>query len=639
MPPKQFLFLTHISQQITVHKQLLGLFAFLLCFGIAYIYFSSLIVFEVELNTDSNGIAQIFYAGRSQDYTEKRSFRFRTHPKKTTYRFILNDLMEIKRLSLHTLITIRKIRIDPLERAGKIRLRSVLIEQMGCVPLRFETSDQLRLLKPANARADIQSEGILITSSGNDPQLELPIRPRLNYMLVFTLLLSSLLSACLLIFFFGRISEGSTFQYTPYMMMFIMAFMLATAMGTSKGPIHADEGIQMKAGRYYIDHWMPPGICDPAIADTYSVYGASRLEKLEIVYFLAGKFVKVLQFTELNDFIKFRLFNIFLFFILTVLCIRNADYRVLTLPLLISPQIWYVFTYFNSEAFAMFILILVSYQVFSTQSMMNRLLAELGEHGKVELYLIVLGLLFSLLLLIKTNFYIFIIFLTLCLLLKLYRKAFPNPLMALKRIGVIILISASVFGLRYSVDLAVNGGDRRQKYLDCVEKMARPMYKPSNDLSRLHLYMRLRDRGVSFKEMFIGRNWGTISFCRAFGIYFFKPIAPDAYYKLVLATSLFFGAFIFFSILFNRNIDNILLSMIVLVSSLLLIGLSFWHSWTVDFQAHGRYLFPIFSMIGVLIFQSIRDLNKPLFNFFVIFMFIVSSYSYIFIGFLQLLEQ
>lgn len=78
--------------------------------------------------------------------------------------------------------------------------------------------------------------------------------------------------------------------------------------------------------------------------------------------------------------------------------------------------------------------------------------------------------------------------------------------------------------------------------------------------------------------------------------------------------------------------------MIVLVSSLLLIGLSFRHSWTVDFQPHGRYLFPVFSMLGVLIFQSVKDLNKPLFNFFVIFMFIVSAYSYIFIGFLQLLE-
>ncbi len=642
---KPIKFLTFLQQTGCNNKQLFALSALLLCFGAIYIYFSSRIVFEVELHTDSKGIAQIFYAGKSQGYTEKRSFRFQTNPKKTTYRFILNDLMAIKRLSLHTLIAIRKIRIDPLESAGKIRLRSVLIEQMGCAPLRFETSDELRLLKPANAitKADIQSEGILITASGDDPQLELKIKPCLNYTLIFALLLSSFLTAFLLVFFFDRPSNSDAFKYTPYLMMAIFAFMSATAIGAFRGPLHADEAIQMKAGRYYKNHWLPPEICDPAIADTYSVYGASRLEKMEIVYLLAGKFVRVLQFAELNDLAKFRLFNIFLFFILTVLSIRNADYRVLTLPLLISPQIWYVFTYFNSEAFAMFVLILVSYQVFSTQSLMNRLLTAPGEHGRVELYLIigqliVLGLLFSLLLLIKSNFYIFIIFLFLCLLLKLYRKEFPNPLTALKRIAVIMLIAASVFGLRYSVELAINGADRQQKYLDCVEKMALPLYKPSNDLSKLHLFMRLRDRGVSFNEMFAGRNWGIISFCRAFGIYFFKPAAPDAYYKLVLATSLFFGAFLFFSILFSRNIDNIILLMIILVSSLLLIGLSFRHSWTVDFQPHGRYLFPVFSMLGVLIFQSVKDLNKPLFNFFVIFMFIVSAYSYIFIGFLQLLE-
>ena len=635
--------LTFLQQNDFNYKQWLALSAFLLCFGTAYIYFSSRIVFEVELYTDSKGTAQIYYAGKSQGYSEKRSFRFPTDPKKTTYRFILNDLMAIKRLSLHTLIAIRKIRIDPMEIAGKARLRSVLIEQMGYAPLRFETSDALRLLKPTNAvvKADTQSEGILIISSGDDPQLELQIKPRFNYTLAFTLLLSSFLSAYLLIFFFDRPSGSDAFKYTPYMMMVIFAFMSATAIGAFRGPLHADEAIQMKAGRYYKNHWLPPEICDPAIADTYSVYGASRLEKLEIVYLLAGKFVKALQFAELNDLLKFRLFNIFLFFILSVLSIRYADYRLLTLPLLISPQIWYVFTYFNSEAFAMFILILASYQVFSTQSLMNQLLTEQNERrkgGKVAFQLIIIGLLFSLLLLIKTNFYIFIIFLILCFLLKLYRQAFPNPLMALKRMGVIMLVAASVYGLRYSAELAINGTDRHQKYMDCVEKMALPLYKPGNDLSKLHLYMRLRDRGISFKEMFAGRDWGIISFCRAFGVYFFKPAAPDAYYKLVLAASFFFGAFLFFSILLSRNIDNILLLMIIMVSSLLLIGLSFRHSWIVDFQPHGRYLFPVFSMMGVLILQSAKDLNKPLLNFFVIFMFIVSSYSYVFIGFLQLLE-
>ena len=40
---------------------------------------------------------------------------------------------------------------------------------------------------------------------------------------------------------------------------------------------HPDEQHHYKASKYYMQNWRPPKYNDPAIKNTYSVYGISRL--------------------------------------------------------------------------------------------------------------------------------------------------------------------------------------------------------------------------------------------------------------------------------------------------------------------------------------------------------------------------
>ncbi|MDM8553146.1 hypothetical protein QUF75_00230 [Desulfococcaceae bacterium HSG7] len=613
---------------------------------LAYQFFFTPISIEIEIVTPKKNIFQIFYADQQHVYNEKQSRKFRVKPELTNYDFILPAFLSAKALTfkpLKTLNSIRKLRIDPMKKSGTIRIKRIVIKQNGYKPLRFETIDQLKRLRPAKdiASIDYQHNGMVILSSGRDPQLEAAVNPQIDFRFVFCILIAIILVDFILHLLSGGTQKEDEFKYAPYLMVFIFALIFAG--GAICTQMHADEGHHLKAGIYYMDHWLPPKVCDPSIAHTYSVYGVSRLDSSEIVYLVAGKFAKLFAWLPLNDFLindflRFRFFNIGLFLILTLLSIKSVEYRILCLPLLVTPQIWYVFTYFNSEAFAVFIIILIGYQAVSEKSMLHHFMTMAGTKHEIIKYAIGLGLLFALLLLIKLNFLVFAVFLACVFLLKLILREYDDNRRALLRVLLILLVAASVWGTHYGIDASINGFGKKDKCFECRKKLALPLFNPATPLAQRHLYLRLKERGLPLKKMFNGYwRWGYLSFWRSFGSsYFFKRPAPDWYLKVVLIICILFSFYLSSSIVIGLQLKQILLLLIVFLCSLLLIALSIWNSWTASFQALGRYLFPIFIMTGFLIFQSLTALNKKYLNFFILLMFLLSLYSYLFVGLLQL---
>jgi len=624
------------SQRVWVYLKKSAFFVPVVFIGIIfYQCYLTPVSIEAEIETDQSIVFQIFYTGQNHFHSEKNSFKFRVKPDQTNYRFQIHSFFSIDSLSftpLITLKTIRHLRIDPMRRSGNIRINKIIIKQNGYLPLKFETKEQLKRLRPVNDidKVDYQPGGMLISASAGDPQLEAVVKPRIDFKLVLFIL------AVILCLDLGlnRLSDSDEFQYAPYLMTFIFALILAG--GAICGQMHADEGHHLKAGRYYEDHWLPPEVCDPSIAHTYSIYGVSRLDSSEIVYLFAGKFAKLTAWLPINDFFRFRLFNIGLFLILALLAIKSTEYRILCLPLLISPQIWYVFTYFNSEAFAVFIIILLGYQTASEKSMLHHFMTMAGTRHEIIKYAIGLGLLFSLLLLIKLNFLVFAVFLLFVFLLKLILQEYDDNRRALQRVILILLVAASVWGVRFGIDASINGFEKKDKCFECRKKLALPLFNPATPLAQRHLYLRLKERGVTIKEIFEKWHWGYLSFWRAFGAYFFEPPAPDWYLRVVLAICIVFSFYLAGSVIIGFQLKQILLLLIVLLCSLLMIALSVWNSWTASFQAHGRYLFPIFIMTGYLIFQSRGILNKKYLHSFILLMFWLASYSYLFVGLLQL---
>ncbi|MDM8553120.1 hypothetical protein QUF75_00100 [Desulfococcaceae bacterium HSG7] len=592
----------------------------------SYFYLFTNIDVEIELQGTPESALQFFWRGKNDPYRESWSRHVNVKQEPQKIDFMIRDYKFIRVIN-----PIIKLRIDPAREPDvTIIIKRMVVRQLGFKTIIIETSADFKKLIPL---ADIKlmrhgADGLEFVTSGEDSQIELTVKSEIDYKFLVPVLFFSLVIGYVLGILFGCFNNNGRFTYIPYFMIIVLALTLTASIICSN--LHLDEIVHVEAAMYYEDHWLPPEICDPDTIDSYSVYGNSRLNTFEIVYLLAGKFSRLLRFTELEQAIRLRLFNILLFLVILAACILKWDYRILALPLIISPQIWYTFSYFNSEAFSLFVLFFISWQSINQDSSLNQFIKNDNGPPKV-IHAILLGLAFALTLQIKKTFYIFLIFLALYFFIKLINKEFPSPLSALKRIFLILLIAVSIFGLRYSLDVYINGFDRKTKIAECKEKMAEPIYKMSTELHKTHTYLSLRDRGITLKQLFSSRNWGLLTFASTFGIYNYAPAASKHYYKIVFLLVMWLSILVCISAFSPFNRSNVLMLLSFILCSAFLIGSSIRHSWLNDFQAQGRYLFPIFTMSGVLIYELLRSLNKRFHNFLIITMFLLGIYSYIFI--------
>jgi uncharacterized membrane protein len=76
--------------------------------------------------------------------------------------------------------------------------------------------------------------------------------------------------------------------------------------------------------------------------------------------------------------------------------------------------------------------------------------------------------------------------------------------------------------------------------------------------------------------------------------------------------------------------------MIMTLLSAALIFASLYHSWTVDLQPQGRYLMAIVPMLALLYANSRHLANRTIMAAGVIALFMLSTYSFIYYGLMQL---
>ena len=108
--------------------------------------------------------------------------------------------------------------------------------------------------------------------------------------------------------------------------------------------------------------------------------------------------------------ISYRLFNLTLFLAIVFVFVRKVEARHLLIPLSLSAQIWYIFSYFNADAFALAGAQFAAYQVAVRDSAFNSGITS-GSYRGWWRGVLVLGLAIGLLLLSKRNFYVFLAFL------------------------------------------------------------------------------------------------------------------------------------------------------------------------------------------------------------------------------------
>ncbi|MGW8192646.1 MAG: hypothetical protein ACWGOX_00135 [Desulforhopalus sp.] len=608
-----------------------GLFAVVVCLLACSLYYRLIVntaFVEIELEVNEKSEFKIYWAEKGAPFSEKNMSVAKVTPERCCYSFFLTDIGKVERL-----------RVDTHKYAGRATLRKIYLQQEGWEPIELSTPEDFGRLVPLNDIVDFEiGDGIIVDSSGEDPNFEWVITP-LHRGLDYAWLL--LRMGCIVVFVLLVVCCGAPLvkdlRFVPILLFGVLMLIVVMA-SISKRNVHPDEYVHLNATAYYQDNWLPPPIEDPTIRNTYSVYGESRLNNSEVYYLFAGKFSRFMQPFKLADFLSMRMFNVVLFSIIFFYTVKNRFARMVALPLLISPQLWYLFSYCNSDAFALFVTFLAGAEAVDPESLLHRYLKGEGWGARIA-GVLVLPLLLGIMFLLKKNYYPFIAFFYLCLVIKLFRGAefYWERKEAVVRLVMITIIGAAVFGLRHGADYMVNGPDREEKLAVVREETADPLYKPSTTLAEKHAFLSRRDRGATLMEIIVKDRWFERSFQSSFGVFgYFTVSASQIYYDLVRWTGVGLLVFFFGSIVIRGGLAGISLSLAMLGLSAALIGASLHHSWVFDFQPQGRYLFPLVPMSGLLYGMQQNAVNKQILLLGVGSMYLLGLYCFIFEALLKI---
>ena len=420
--------------------------------------------------------------------------------------------------------------------------------------------------------------------------------------------------------------------------MLVVALGLICAMAvvsSTTARVHADELDHVAAARFYETHWLPPPVADPRTLDSYSYSGMSYLNEWDIVYLLAGKFAAVVQRIVGNEVHAYRLFNVLLFSVLVYVAWWKGHATLLLSVLLLSPQIWYVFSYFNADAFAVFLAFLAAYELTSPDSAFNdRARALVARYWRLGLYI-------GLLVLSKRTFWIFAVFvLAYVALLEMWYRGHGGWRAGLRRMAVLAAIACAVALPRVCYDFYVNGSPSHKfdKMIAASALYADDDFKPAVIGSRPHSAgVRLKSRGVGFYEAINGFwgpwFWVTQSVATSFGVYYYLLVYASLgfYVAAFSCIMLLVGTVLASTVRFGSSHD-VTVCWLAGACGAAIVGLSMYHSWTIDFQPQGRYLFALFPILGILLMRGRTYLNGRVTAGLVGASFVLSTYSFVFVG-------
>ncbi len=600
-----------------------GLFLSVICIIAYYFLAANMAVVELNIATEENTFFRIYYKETASHWSQGKSSRVYIKPGQTKYSFRLTDLKKVDEL-----------RIDTSENTATVTVRSIVLNQSGFKAIKINSEEQFARLQATNgiAKFSYNDKGFTVVPATNDPFLIYSIPPLERDFMAGEEVLRVLLiiGIAFLLAGYGHL----IFQKYRFVLCsgLVVVTLISVMAGVSRYNVHPDEFVHVKAASYFKDHNLPPVVGDPETLDTYSVYGTSRLHMGEIAYFFAGKFAQFLGPLHLQDYLALRFFNVCLFGLLCILAIKSLHFRILLIPLMLSPQIWYIFSYYNSEGYSLFITLLVSYQMVSEKSSWNRMLG--GDKLRSTLLAIVgLGILLALLLLTKKNFYFYGLFLGLYFLWRLgFKKTLLNRANVVRIVSVVV-VAFSVFGAVRLTDSYINDFEKEKKRFEAREKYASEMYKPSTPLEKKFPFLYMKKRGVKAMDLLRESRWGEKSFRTAFGGYGYTTVsASPNYYEMVRYSCIIILLSVIGIVVVRGGWQGSSLLAITLATGAGLVALAFYHSWTMDFQAQGRYFLPIVGMMAMCIFHLRRYFSNVVFAMLFSTLFGISLYSYIFVA-------
>jgi len=291
--------------------------------------------------------------------------------------------------------------------------------------------------------------------------------------------------------------------------------------------------------------------------------------------------------------------------------------------LLLSPQIWYVFGYFNGDAFGFFV--------------GNCLVLELSRFIKdpeKTMPRIGIGFWLGMLLLAKRNYYVLIPVLAGVAVWHsiFYSKVGQRRALAKEWLKV-LLVAALIALPKIGYQQWVNEFNLAEKRVEQMEKAAAPGFKPSQvTASGSPWHVNMRAKGRPLQELLSVHRWHFISFKSMVGVYgWMNVFSPNWYY---------WAMFLLYTLLFTRAClpsrpfewTELILTVIGIFGMAASAVVSFLNSWTVAFQAQGRYLFPVFCIFLILLAYKWERLPKKFFYLGFLSAGLLSLGNFIFVG-------
>lgn len=465
----------------------------------------------------------------------------------------------------------------------------------------------------------------------------------------------------LLAIWFGLLAPVWTWS-TGITLGILAVFLLAGAMAFGSTPfaaVHPDENAHVWAFQYYLDRLLPVAVDHPALVRSISVYGFSYLFELDVVYALAARTAGALTSWFASDMAAARCFNLALLLGLGCMALRNPRHALCLGVVLLSPQVWYVFSYFNADAFPLTLSLVAACLISHEESGLNR---YIDGRQRLGIGVMIVALAIGLLLVSKRNYLPLVpvfglwlavrhldlgwraVALVLAALLLLGSAIHLNALpgwpgsgraATLAGIGALLLGGtvflvvrrwwrtpgarpifmrlATVFALAVAVaaprllfDIALNGppGQKAATLEHIAEVHAGHGFKPSQ-LGEDFAYAgrAVAQRGHSLNEvLFEPHHWVRHSLASAYGVYgYFVAFTPAWLINCLKALSLLLFM-VATRALFAWRRDRAGPMVLLAVGGTLLVAInSILHSWTFDHQAQGRYLFPAFVLLALML--------------------------------------
>ena len=601
---------------------------FIICLA-AYIFLTHGSYVKLLIETSSTTDFKIYWKSGDASFSEAKSKSIKIHPSKHAYTF-----------SFVNLEAATTLRFDPTNGHHlKIKLRDISLLQDGYYPIRILRPNTFRQLTPNDqvSQLKINASGLSYISNGSDAHfiynLELKKEPFSFWTHIWRFGVLSLL----LFFFISIIPKlAHSYQFVPYVMLIILTLITTMAI-ISRPHAHPDEHVHIKGATYYETHSLPPTVCDPETHYTYSIYGTSRLNKNELYYLIAGKYLKLTDLVPLENYVKLRTLSLLFFAILAYLTIVNQTFRLLCIPLLFTPQVWYLFSYANSEAFSLFVTLIVAYQIVAPDSLFRKVTTGRLKWGKLA-SLIALSGLTCLLFFIKNTFYFFTLFVFIIGAVTLYTSHMSRTdlLSKVKPIALIVAGGVALLGSWHLYQQSINDFQRAEKQLECREQLADYPFRPSTPIAKSARSMLLREKGFSFQSV-LGLGWASATYNSAAGYYgYLEHPGSNFYYnthRLLLLTFVFYLVIV---VARKGTTFERLSTLIGIAFFLLLVTVTFWRSWNIDYQPQGRFYFSMMPIAAVIFFLTQHRLDKRIVSAITLGLALLGMLSFISIGLLEI---